>query len=980
MDSSLESPAALYGALFNHLAMPAKLPQQRDPENQIHLIESDLVMGELPGNADQCRDVWDATRKTLLTCQHLNTAGHTDKANLSKELHDLGPSGCIVLYIEKQNAGLIIRRAQDPIFSDSVVFEAFEASAKNENVLATKSALLRDFPGIAVAIPFTIFADHHFQSSLATFIEQPSLEIVKDFAAHAFKAGTNIFEYRNIGDSSIITSFLMAILEENGQRIAPVLLRKRVHDDFCWDPTTENIHFLKKKVCRRLVKIDLDRSRSQDRAAISIYDFLFNRLNPTFTTTIDKCSHFFHRAITQKRMSLTKQILPLPRKAPFSNMKLGLRVSYDYVKKTAKDHLSHYARGYHKLINTETKLLASTEDSCLKISQQIFNYTNIAIPLYKGNAVQKSQMLLTVMELWIKMDLIACASFPLMTEFHPLFHPQMLDIARVKKASASRRNIFEDPSPGCFAERLHGTIIKLADDMRDHKAWKWMSKSKEYHDLISRIDASACTYIFEYKPLGRGYHDRDCSRWSMMERAQSMRINIFEGPLPRDPVVARAVIFELACPKEFAAYRDTTWWLLRQLATHFDDKAVLPRYFLRDYLQLKSFWRPGHHKLGLASTTKPFPFPPGRLGSQPLFDLHVALILPKNSSWRTLMDTKAYSLSGPGPSSYGVVASQSSCLPGINNHEYLAMQTLMTGKIQRWIVLLTELASTNLNFSSEVTMLLVTHLVLQSGPQDNSGDILRATHHTFRNESFCNRLFEQIQIRLESLRPKGSSTMIRAHQICLRWVEMLRWETLRTTDTETARSCQQYALWAAILCKRTYIIHVNQLTNLDPLSLRTYIECCITIQDNLVVEVGPLPQVLQHAVVSDMKLSYRLSPLVCKSIASSPDVFRTAIITVWPEADGFPRTISSLQVGSEWVICGIQGHDGWEECMQTVQYNTCTGLLLVDNHPLGRLPKPPEHTEVLTELFGEQALLTRPSDMLGMNYSEPCSQETVKLV
>ncbi|KAL2878922.1 hypothetical protein SGCOL_005890 [Colletotrichum sp. CLE4] len=209
MDSSLESPAAVYAA--------AK------------------VMRELPGNADQCRDVWDAIRKTLFTCQHLNTAGHTDKADLSKELHDLGPSGCIVLYIEKQNAGLIIRRAQDSIFSDSVVFEAFEASAKDENVLATKSALLRDFPGIAVAIPFTIFADHHFQSSLATFIEQPSLEIVKDFAAHAFKAGTNIFEYRNTGDPAIITSFLMAILEEYGQRIAPVLLRKRVHDDVCWD-------------------------------------------------------------------------------------------------------------------------------------------------------------------------------------------------------------------------------------------------------------------------------------------------------------------------------------------------------------------------------------------------------------------------------------------------------------------------------------------------------------------------------------------------------------------------------------------------------------------------------------------------------------------------------------------------------------------------------------------------------------------------
>ncbi|KAK1509356.1 uncharacterized protein CCOS01_15450 [Colletotrichum costaricense] len=990
----VESPAAVHGALFSPLAMPAKLPQQRDPEKQIQLIESELVqrlaaaakiMSELPGNADQCRDVWHSVGKTLGACQHLNAAGRIDKAILLRELHDLGPSGCIVLHIEKQNAGLIIRRAQDPIFNDSVVFEAFEASAKNEQVLATEGALLWDFPGIAVAIPFTTFADQHFQSSLATFIEQASLETVKDFAAHAFKAGTSVFEYRNTGDPSIITSLLMAILEENGRRVAPVLLRKRVRDDICWDhakrpwrrlpyylilrvcierflcvslspeqgrleykffmcvllstfldatitfqASAENVHFLKKKICRRLVKVDLDRSRSQDRVAVSRYDFLFNRLNPTFTATIDKCSYFLHRAITQTRKSLTKQIPTLPRKAPFVDMQLGLRASYEYIKKVIlsnkaprrrrryreipgegpveapRDHLSHYAQRYHKLINTETELLASTKDSCTQISQQIFDYIHTAAPLYEGNAEQKSQMLLTVMELWIKMDSIACASFPLLTDFHPMFYPQMLDVlllpqlgdmrrlgmlqdllsARVKNASASRRNIFEDPSPGCFAERYYKESIHVTHYTSMPFPVEWEGG----RDGVCRPNA-----------LKLGYFDESTSTW------------------------------------------------------------------------------------------------PGRVRFRPLFDHQVALALPKSSPWSTLLETKAYSLSGPGPSSYEVVASQSSCPPGINNHEYLAMQTLMAGESQRWIVLLTELASTNLNFSSKVTMLLVTHLALQSGPQDNSGDFLRATHTIFRDESFCKRLLEQIQTRLETVQAnwretyqmdilitlllrtfaltttspdqKGFSNIIRAREICLRWVEMLRFETFRARDAETARRCQQYALWAAVLCKRTYVIHANQVANLDSLSLRTYIECCITVQDNLVVDVGALPQVLQHAVVSDMKLSYRLSPMVRKSIASAPDMFRIAIMTVWPEADSHSRTISSLQLESEWVICEIQGHDGWEERMQTVQYNICTGLLLVDNRPLGKLPKPPEHTEVLTELFGEQALLTRPSDMPGMDYT-----------
>ncbi|CCF46607.1 hypothetical protein CH063_15307, partial [Colletotrichum higginsianum] len=119
-----------------------------------------------------------------------------------------------------------------------------------------------------------------------------------------------------------------------------------------------------------------------------------------------------------------------------------------------------------------------------------------------------------------------------------------------------------------------------------------------------------------------------------------------------------------------------------------------------------------------------------------------------------------------------------------------------------------------------------------------------------------------------------------------------------------------------------------------------------------------------------MKLSYRLSSLVRKSIVSSPDTFRKAIMAVWPEADGRSRQISALRADQDaWVVCESHGHDGWNASIQVVQYNCCTGLLLVDSRPLGKLPKPPEHTAVLSELFGDQALLTRPSDMPGMDYT-----------
>ncbi|KAI8286949.1 hypothetical protein K4K60_013037 [Colletotrichum sp. SAR11_57] len=1076
-------PAAVNDALFNHLVLPAQLPQRQEHDRQLRLVEGALLE-RLIGAAtimsgseadNPSHGHWQSLRQTLIACQHVNRAGRIDKSSLVRRFQNLDPSGCLILHVESQNAGLIVRRAQDPIFKDCVVFEAFEASPRNEDVLAAKAALVWDFPGIAVAVPYTTFSDDDFQTSVASFIEQASLENTKTFAAHTFKAGAIVYEYRNTGDPSIITSMLMAILEENGRRIAPTLLRKRVRDDVCWNRAEkpwrrlplwlvirvgiqrylsmaldaesgrleykfyiavvlskfldeapsynigiERVHFLKKKICRRLVKLDLDKQRCVNDSIVSRYGFLFDFLGPKFNKSIENCNRVLNVALAQERASLHKHIPLLPRKAADADLRLSLRISRAHLHnalerfkmprhrprqqtrpneglaEAAKDHLSHYAQSYHKLIDRELELSHLPGETCSEIAKRITDYANMAVPLYEGNPEQKSQMILTIMEMWQRMDAIACHWFPLLQEFHPVLHPQMLDVLllpqytdmarlntlqlllsdRVKRANSERRNIFEDPSPGCFGERhysesadaynlkqLHESIVEVADDLRASKESEWKKKSQ---------------------------------RCSKMWSAQKMRIAIFEDLLPSDPVVTRATVFELACPKEFAVYRETTWWILRQLAAPFNDEGNPPRCLLKDNLQLKPFFEPNRSKVGLASTTKPFVV-------SHYYTLH-------SSPFSKLFEQRSFAPGAPGPSSYEIMASQSSCPAGVNVHEYLAMQTLMSGKAQRWLALLTELGSTNLNFSSEVTLLVVSNLVCQSGPADDDGisgndtggergrDVLRKVHKIFREEQFCDRLVEQLIIRLDSLEAnwretylmdvvitillrthtltatnpnaslKALSALIRARQICLRWVEMLRAETYKESDTEAARRCQQYALWAAILCKRTFVIHRSQATLLDELSLQAYIECCITVQDNLVVEVGALPQVLQHAVVSDLKLSYRLASLVCASIIQSPDVFRLAIRAVWPEPEDRPRQIYNLcSQQPSWVACDIQENE--EGNLVQVHYNYVQGLLLVDNKPLGKLPKAPEHIEVLNELFGDQALLTFPSTQKGMDYT-----------
>lgn len=126
MSAPLDSPAAIHGALYNHLVLPAKLPQHRDLDQQIPLVEKTLcrrmavaarIMSALPNNTDTCRETWETVRQTVVACQRLYQGGRIDKASLLRELQQLGPSGFIVLHIETQNAGLIIRRAQELVTS-----------------------------------------------------------------------------------------------------------------------------------------------------------------------------------------------------------------------------------------------------------------------------------------------------------------------------------------------------------------------------------------------------------------------------------------------------------------------------------------------------------------------------------------------------------------------------------------------------------------------------------------------------------------------------------------------------------------------------------------------------------------------------------------------------------------------------------------------------------------------------------------------
>ena len=222
--------------LLNHIALPPRLPQKNDP--RLDKLEEALTESLLEWATVFRTKVglhltkpWDLLITTLFHCHVLHNGGKLNSSSLETALSQLALGQCLIIYVAQQNAGLLIHRCD----SEQVIFEAYEASADSANILASSGPLLWDFPTSAVAMSSDTFTDPRFQRQLAVFLEQASMESIKQFAAVAAKAGADAYESRDAVDASLITQMLMALLEANGHRIFPTKLRKRVRDDVCWN-------------------------------------------------------------------------------------------------------------------------------------------------------------------------------------------------------------------------------------------------------------------------------------------------------------------------------------------------------------------------------------------------------------------------------------------------------------------------------------------------------------------------------------------------------------------------------------------------------------------------------------------------------------------------------------------------------------------------------------------------------------------------
>ncbi|KAI1041449.1 hypothetical protein LB505_005613 [Fusarium chuoi] len=129
------------------------------------------------------------------------------------------------------------------------------------------------------------------------------------------------------------------------------------------------------------------------------------------------------------------------------------------------------------------------------------------------------------------------------------------------------------------------------------------------------------------------------------------------------------------------------------------------------------------------------------------------------------------------------------------------------------------------------------------------------------------------------------SLLLRARNTCVRWFKLLRAESYKVVETETARRFQQYGLWAALLCKRTYVPLASGRIEFDDTSLEIFIQSSITRR-------FPSSSSMQSFEISDFHIDL---PRLCRS----------ELLMAWKSSGDHsvrcgPRKKDVLEFSREW--------------------------------------------------------------------------------
>ena len=498
------------------------------------------------------------------------------------------------------------------------------------------------------------------------------------------------------------------------------------------------------------------------------------------------------------------------------------------------------------------------ESACIALSECMDVYAITASKHYDKNPECQSIKLLTMLQMWVALDQLATAQFPLLLEYSPevpinLLEPLLLRdslfIERLKDVQlylsgryrgVCKGSIFQESvNPTSFSVQyfksspeLRALKVKIEADakaIRRKKREELQEKSQDYHSRVQRAQKMECDYYYSY---GFERHCRWCSKCSLEATARYMSIEVHEWPLPKDDLDAKAAVFELECPIVYQTWRTTTYTFLYDFCQPFRPTTgkIDPPVTLKDYPGLRKYV--GQISRVTYASPKMSSSEPPRVSHATETDICVdnrlswRLLDTSRHSWvvnsftdcavdelctyvlpdgpyRTLQDTLSKTTHPPNL----VIVKQSEASTELTLHEHLAFSELRSGSRLQWLNIARELRVGALSFSRLEVQMLIAQAAWQVGPITLVG-ALGAPSLEWHRQLECSQFCETLVTEAEHLLSKVEQNW--GHAVTLQTIILLLARVLQfaTEESVICNACEvlrkgrKVALdWIKTICK-----------------------------------------------------------------------------------------------------------------------------------------------------------------------------------
>ncbi|RDH27534.1 hypothetical protein BDQ94DRAFT_163521 [Aspergillus welwitschiae] len=878
-----------------------------------------LVSSTLENFATNCppesTGPWNSTINMLNLGMSIGKGGTRCKDTLGDALSNILIHGALAYYDQT---------------GDKLIFDAFEASPRAADVLSAKGGLLRQFPGLSVAVPACVVDEPKFCSWLAGEISRLSSETVDKMVPTTRKAGAQALEERDAIHPGMVTENHMIQLLARGTYNNWPSFDKHMRDEVNWrnsrlpwrrSPLWLVIRVTLQTVLQRAFG-DIEGHRQYKNFMLYLVaqialdtNVMLSALCADQLQQLDyKVDNFTRLADIQMSIGDSDSI-SIPERFVCTPQDLHLTLSQSTTilaaaMSSGPTITRDQQRDFISVLDFERWVEYDMRDSICAIADRFGQYDKCATELFAGNPEAMSVMRLTQLELWVTFDRM-CTAIPMRRA------KDIENYIRVRHRDQRCGSIYRDPGSESFAVSYYE--LSYAQGQLREKEMEWNLKSSKYRELYAQ--AAQLEHDMELNSRGR----YSCVR-------SYITIESYEWPLSNDESSLRSVLFELICPHWFAAWRDLTWKI----------KAQDMEQNLLNYIRTHRFAVKWGQRLTLGSKTK---------------------------SWRrTHYNCRTFpvdfqEINRPDSSGNGWVTDQTesptikpSCTLRLPQGRYSNLQYALDSFQHTQ----NQLASPALSLNEESVGILIRQAAWELGTPSKSTE-LREAHRVFEDVSFSECLLETLEHRLDSIEANWNEHHTLQTLITL----ALRTLSLSEVGVVVERAAAFLRSLITTLDSQTGVQGICQLmyaveSHLIPILLRSAEDLFHPIRASVIVFETTVAWVQTSRILHSVEA--RTRQLIQRDAsglnhAIQECVPNTVITTPWSFGHGSLNRWAMNQLASDGV-----------RQKQQVRYDLLSGELLVDNSPPGRLPESYTQHPTFRCLFGLRTLAVIPSNLPGSRF------------